>query len=155
MMARYGSVNNSIVSAGFDKRISLLVALSVLIFALQGCQTMAGKADTPPLGEAEVQRLFVGNTVESYNLNTKFTSFTYYHPNGELIQERLWARRTGTWTIEKDGSICLAFNKRKRKCRRIVHDGKSYYKVLPDENGQPKKIVRYRYFAAGNALARK
>lgn len=100
----------------------------------------------------EVRRLFVGNTVESFNLNTRLTSFTYYHPNGRATQERLWAQRKGTWSIQEDGKICLAFGKRKSKCRHIVKKDGRYYKIRPDQTGKPETIVRYRYFAAGNVL---
>jgi hypothetical protein len=148
------SVKLSMVSFAGQTCARWFIALGGIVLALQGCQTAPGRADAQPLGKAEVQRLFVGNTVESFNLNTKLTSFTYYHPNGELYQERLWARRTGIWTIENDGRICLSFNKRPAKCRHIVRAGERHYKVLPDENGVPQKIVRYRYFAAGNSLAK-
>jgi hypothetical protein len=102
-----------------------------------------------------VQRLFVGNTVESYNLNTGFNSFTYYHPNGQALQERLWARRIGAWTLQDDGQICLGFTKGKLKCRHIVLEGDRYYKVRPGADGKPEKLVRYRYFKQGNALSQK
>jgi hypothetical protein len=130
------------------------IALGLLSVLLMGCQTLQQRADAP-LGAAEVERLFVGNTVESYNLNTRFNSFTYYHPNGQAIQERLWSRRLGTWSIRDDGQICLAFTEKPAKCRSIVLDGGRYYKLRMDKKGRPEKIVRYRYFAQGNALGSK
>lgn len=136
-------------------KIIIVTALAAVLLA--GCQTAAkrGDGDSRVLTGDEVRRLFVGNTVESYNLNTKFTSFTYYHPNGQAIQERLWVRRIGTWSIRDDGKICLAFGERKAKCRHLVIDGGRYFKILPDEKGETTKIVRYRYFAEGNALAKR
>jgi len=134
-------------------RIAILTAIAALVLA--GCQTMTSRDEQRVLTADEVTRLFVGNTVESHNLNTSFTSFTYYHPNGQAVQERLWVRRLGTWSIQDDGQICLAFGKRKAKCRHLVIDGGKYFKVLPDEEGANKKIVRYRYFAEGNALAKR
>ena len=59
----------------------------------------------------------------------------------------------GSWSIEKDGKICLAFGKSTPKCRHIVREGDSHYKVLADDSGEQQKIIRYRYFAPGNALA--
>ena len=120
---------------------------------LLGCQTLPVGSAPETLTAPEVRRLFVGNTVESYNLNTGFNSFTYYHPNGQAIQERLWSRRLGTWKIEDDGRICLAFGESTLKCRHIVREGGRHYKVLTDDAGEQQKIVRYRYFANGNALA--
>ena len=90
---------------------------------LSGCSGLPFRGEPQVLNAAEVQRLFVGNTVESYNLNTGFNSFTYYHPNGQVLQERLWVRRKGSWSLQKDGRICLAFTKGKMKCRHIVRDG--------------------------------
>lgn len=134
-------------------RIVILAAVAALV--LVGCQTTASRDEQRVLTIDEVKRLFVGNTVESHNLNTSFTSFTYYHPNGQAIQERLWVRRLGTWSIQDDGKICLAFGKRKAKCRHLLIDGGEYFKILPDEKGKITKIVRYRYFAEGNALAKR
>jgi len=130
----------------------LIISLGCGIL-LAACQTSPRQTGGAVLNADEVARLFVGNTVESYNLNTRYTSFTYYHPNGQLLQERLWARRTGTWTIQDDGKICLSFRKTQLKCRNIVRQGPRHYKILPDESGKPVKIVRYRYFAEGNVLA--
>jgi len=134
-------------------KIVILAALAALV--LVGCQTTASRDEQRVLKVDEVRRLFVGNTVESHNLNTSFTSFTYYHPNGQAIQERLWVRRIGTWSIQDDGKICLAFGKRKVKCRHLLSDGGRYFKILPDKKGKTTKIVRYRYFAEGNALAKR
>ena len=127
---------------------------AVVMSLLSGCQTAPTQRTNAVLTESAVKRLFVGNTVESYNLNTSLTSFTYYHPNGEAIQERLWSRRLGAWSIEPDGKICLGFGKREPKCRHIIKDGDRYFKILMDEDGKSQKIVRYRYFAEGNALGR-
>ena len=130
------------------------IVLGVLFVLLSGCQTVAQRGDGSALSAAEVRRLFVGNTVESYNLNTRLNSFTYYHPNGQAVQERLWSKRLGRWSISDDGKICLGFTKKAPKCRHIVLDGGKYYKVRPGADGKPEKIVRYRYFAQGNALAK-
>jgi hypothetical protein len=131
-------------------RVASTAALAAAM--LSACQTTASRTEAVVLKADEVRRLFVGNTVESHNLNTSFTSFTYYHPNGQAVQERLWARRLGTWSIQDDGRICLAFGKREAKCRHIVSRDGRYFKVRPDEQGNPQEIVRYRYFSEGNAL---
>lgn len=47
------------------------------------------------------------------------------------------------------------FGKRKAKCRHLVIDSGKYFKILPDDKGKITKIVRYRYFAEGNALAKR
>ena len=136
-------------------RMALLVSIVALVAVLlSACQTTASRSDPVVLEADQVRRLFVGNTVESYNLNTSFTSFTYYHPNGQAVQERLWARRLGSWSIQDDGKICLAFGKRKTKCRHIVSRDGKYFKIRPDEQGEQQEIVRYRYFSKGNALSK-
>ena len=130
-------------------RVLVGISISALLTA---CQTTPWRASDGVVPRDEVVRLFVGNTVESYNLNTRLISFTYYHPDGTALQERLWKRRKGSWQIRDDGQICLAFGKRALKCRHIVHLGGRYFKERVDENGKPERIVKYRYFAAGNAL---
>lgn len=135
--------------------VGRLLMAGVVVTLLSSCQTAPTQRTNAVLPESAVKRLFVGNTVESYNLNTSLTSFTYYHPNGEAIQERLWSRRLGAWSIQPDGKICLGFGKREPKCRHIIKDGDRYFKIRPDKTGEPQKIVRYRYFAQGNALGRK
>lgn len=124
-----------------------------MLALLTACQTVPSRGGDSDLAKDEVERLFVGNTVESFNLNTRLTSFTYYHPDGTALQERLWKRRKGTWRIRDDGQICLAFGKRASKCRHIVRSGGRYYKERTDDAGKRERIVRYRYFVAGNALS--
>ena len=139
-----------------DKMLRLVQTVSTAGLAavmLSACQTTTTRSERVVLGADEVRRLFVGNTVESQNLNTSFTSFTYYHPNGQAMQERLWVQRLGAWSIQDDGKVCLAFGKRKAKCRHIVSRGGKYYKIRPDEQGEQQEIVRYRYFSEGNALS--
>ena len=139
---------------GVTSTMKIAISAALAAVFLVGCQTMASREEQRVLTVDEVRRLFVGNTVESYNMNTTFTSFTYYHPDGKAIQERLWVRRAGTWSIQDDGKICLAFGKRKARCRHLVSKGGTYFKVLPDKKGKINRIVRYRYFAEGNALAK-
>lgn len=119
---------------------------------LSGCVSTPLLQQSKTLSEAEVRLLFVGNTVESHNKKTQLNSITYYHPNGQAVQQRLWSQRLGKWTIEQDGKICLAFGDRALKCRHIVREGDRYYKIRSDADGNPEKIVRYRYFANGNLL---
>jgi hypothetical protein len=132
----------------------LKVVVALIAAALiSACQTTPVWQADGVLARMEVQQLFVGNTVESHNLNTRLNSFTYYHPDGTAVQERLWKRRLGRWSIADDGQICLAFGKGEAKCRRIVRSGGRYYKERLDPSGRYEKIVRYRYFSKGNALA--
>ena len=132
------------------RTVLLLVMSSVL---LAGCNANLVRQESRVLSAAEVNRLFVGNTVESYNLNTGFNSFTYYHPNGQALQERLWTRRIGSWQLKPDGQICLEFVKGKPRCRHIVQQGGTYYKVIQDKSGEHEQIIRYRYFRQGDALS--
>ena len=132
-----------------------VVMALVAVALLSACQTIAVWQVDRVLTREEVEQLFVGNTVESHNLSTRLNSFTYYHPDGTVVQERLWKRRIGRWSITDDGQICLAFSKGEAKCRRIVRSGGRYYKERLDPSGRYERIVRYRYFANGNALANK
>jgi hypothetical protein len=130
----------------------LLVAAMAL---LSGCQSLPTQSSDQPLGAAEVRALFSGMTVEAYNRKTRVTSFTVYHPDGRLTQERLWTRREGKWSIQPDGRICLGFGGREGSCRHIVKRGDTYYKLVPDDAGKPQRLIRYRYFEAGDALAKR
>jgi len=145
------------MNSGVKRTMKIIISAVLAVVLLGGCQTATNRevGEQKVLTVDEVRRLFVGNTVESYNLNTSFTSFTYYHPNGQAIQERLWVRRIGTWSIRDDGKICLSFGKRKAKCRHLVIEDGRYFKILPDEKEKTTRIVRYRYFAKGNALAKR
>lgn len=138
------------------RKIFIIIGATAL---LSGCSSIPSLTDSKPsleesrtLTATEVKQLFVGNTVESHNRNTKLNSFTYYHPNGQAVQQRLWSQRLGRWSIEDSGKICLAFGNSSMKCRHIVKENGKFYKVRPDSSGNPQRIVRYRYFAKGNLL---
>ena len=137
------------------KRGLACIVGGIAAMMLSACQTIPLQPGDHVLTGEEIRQLFVGNTVESYNLNTRLNSFTYYHPDGTTVQERLWKRRVGRWSIDGEGRICLAFGKLEPKCRHIVRSGGRYFKERNDASGAPERIVRYRYFADGNALARK
>lgn len=141
------------MNSTLKSRAKRVLTTALLASLVPACQTLPGRDVTTVLSVDEVRRLFVGNTVESHNLMTRLNSFTFYHPNGRAIQERLWANRKGSWSIKDDGKICLAFGKRKPKCRHIVKNNGRYYKVRPDKGGKSELVVRYRYFSPGNALA--
>lgn len=148
MVVRSGIDESDRGNQGKMRKNYLLIGAAVF---LSGCGSLPlGGSET--LTASEVRLLFVGNTVESHNRNTGLNSFTYYHPNGQAVQQRLWSRRLGRWSIEEDGKICLGFGKSALKCRHIVKEGGRYYKVLPDEEGNQQKIVSYRYFAHGNLV---
>jgi len=138
-----------------QKYLRFLILLLISTGLFVGCQTNPMQGEQRALEAADVERLFKGHTVESYNLNTKNTSFTYYDPNGRVVQERLWSRRTGNWSMTDDGKICLDFKKKTPRCRHIVRKGDTYYKIRPDKSGKPVPVVRYRYFSPGNALGGK
>jgi len=137
------------------EHLRLFILSAMLTGLLAGCQTNPLQKNAYTLQAADVKRLFSGHTVESYNLNTKNTSFTFYDAKGRALQERLWARRTGSRKVTADGQICLSFDNKEPRCRHIVREGERYYKVLPDRSGRLVHIVRYRYFSPANALNKK
>jgi hypothetical protein len=136
------------------RKFLLAAGAAALISGCGSNPTVSWLGGTKTLAAEEVRTLFVGNTVESHNRNTRLNSITYYHPNGQAVQQRLWSQRLGKWVIEEDGRICLAFGDRPMKCRHIVKEGDRYFKVRHDAAGNPEKIVRYRFFANGNLLER-
>lgn len=98
------------------------------------------------LNAQAVRNLFVGKTVESVNLKSKATSFTYYGSDGRVMQQRYWSKRSGHWSINDKGEMCLTFSK--TQCRSLVQTAGRYYKVKEDST----PVVRYRGFAVGNLL---
>jgi len=106
------------------------------------------------LDKKQVTKLFTDQTVESFNLRTGTTSFTYYSPDGKAYQERYWTVRTGQWKVDSNGRMCLSMENKPFSCRHIVKDGKKFFKYRPNSKGKQKKIIRYRQFIQGNALAK-
>lgn len=137
---------------GYKLKICYGIMLSAIL-TFTGCKAVKPFASSEPvfLTKSEVQALFTGQTVESRNL-TRITSFTYYHPNGKALQERLWERRTGKWRVLKDGKICLQFSGKKERCRIIGKKDGRYRKYRPDKSGQLVPVVKYRRFIDGNVL---
>jgi hypothetical protein len=115
---------------------------------LAGCMSSAPLLPSSPqrLDAGAVRALFVDHTVESYNRNNQLTSFTYYHPDGRVLQQRFWSYRAGSWRVLPDGRICLKFTR--ERCRYIERVGDVYYKVVPRKG----RAVRYRQFLPGNRL---
>ncbi len=126
--------------------------LVTLVITLAGCQTLAQKPAMEVLKADQVVQLFQEQTVESFNLNTGTTSFTYYQRDGQVIQERYWHKRQGQWQVNADGEMCLAMEGKSFSCRPIVNNNGKFYKYRRDENNQLQKIIRYRQFIVGNAL---
>lgn len=107
----------------------------------------------PPgtLGPTAVRVLFFDQTVESRNSGGDL-SLTYYAPNGTLKQNRDGEVRTGSWTVRKDGRMCLAMAGEKRKCRFIYQEQGQYQKFTVSKSGKVKPVVTYLSFKRGNQL---
>ncbi|RMG34125.1 MAG: DUF995 domain-containing protein [Gammaproteobacteria bacterium] len=126
------------------------LALVVGSLLLSGCQTMPVGQSERLLSSDEVEALFGGKTVESYNLNTRLTSFTFYRPDGHVLQQRFWSWRSGSWRVTPEGKICLKF--KRERCRHILAQGERYTKIKR-KKGHRVKLVRYRQFLDGNRLS--
>lgn len=107
----------------------------------------------PPetLGATDVRVLFFDQTVESRNAGGD-VSLTYYAPNGTLKQKRDGEIRHGSWSVRKDGRICLAMSGEKRKCRFVLKDQNQYKKFTVSKSGKIKPVVTYHSFQPGNRL---
>ncbi|WP_439861751.1 hypothetical protein [Pseudomonas sp. MBLB4136] len=126
----------------------LMSSLGAILLA--GCTTLAVPSkDAPQLLDArQVTAAFSGNTVRSYNRSRKINTYTYYAPDGSVLQERFWEVRKGRWQVMPDGQICLVF--KKKSCRFIGRVGDKLYKYRRSSTGQLKPIIRYSDFTAGN-----
>ena len=120
--------------------------LIVPMLGLAACVTTSTLSGERQLNAQEVAKLFSNRTVESYNRRTRQTSFTYYRPDGRILQQRYWSKRSGHWRIEPDGRICLKFDR--ERCRHIVQRKGRYYKMVPKKG----TAIRYREFVEGNII---
>lgn len=138
------------------KKLSRLILLAGFVL-LSACVSSPIKQSSSSLKAAEVRSLFSGKTVESVSRGSGLTSFTYYAPDGQLQQQRLWSRRSGKWEVLDNGKICLSFGK-DRSCRRVVKEADvlgtkvTYYKVHKRKGQKAERVVRYRAFVDGNQL---
>jgi hypothetical protein len=131
------------------KRLILALFVTTLLTGCTGL--MKSDIDSPTiLSEQEVRELFVGNTVRSYNLNTKVNTWSYYREDGVLLQERFWQPRNGRWKIKSNGEICLTV--KRTSCRLVGKVGERIYKYRLSGKGEREAIIRYRDFAKGNPL---
>lgn len=130
------------------KFIKVLIGVS-LGLAIAGCQVKPTTDTLTKLQGDEVQDLFSGKTVESFNVISGSTSFTYYDGSGRLLQERYWVKRNGRWMINAQGQICLSIEEKAPKCRHVFRKGNKYYKYRLDSQGELEKVIRYRQFIDG------
>ena len=137
--------------------------LSCLLFAgalLLGASAVQAKDDDTDvqlpagtLSAADVVKLFSNKTVETRTVVKKRDSLTYYHPAGEVIQQRDGTSRRGFWRVRKDGRICLQMEELEEKCRIIVRGlGGGYRKYIVRKNGLHQPTVDYLGFVDGNQL---
>lgn len=135
-------------------RAVLIVSFTVLFV---GCSTLnnvskSTKPKSETLSAERVTVLFSNHTVESYNPRRKVTSFTYYHPDGQLLQERFWETRSGQWKVLADGQICLTFTE--TTCRFIEANLDKYSKYRIEDDTSKQTTAYYRRFIKGNVLDR-
>lgn len=139
------------------KCLSMLALLFVAVL-LNACVSTPFNKTSTTLKAAEVRELFADKTVESVSKGSGLTSFSYYSPDGRVLQQRLWSKRVGKWTVKDNGKICLTFGK-DTTCRRIIRVAKdlgskiTYYKIRKHKGKPTERVVRYRAFVAGNRLA--
>ena len=120
-----------------------------------GCLAITTKPEQPvKLDAEEVRLLFENQTVESFNLISGITSFSFYGRDGTVLQERYWKMRHGTWQVTHEGQICMAMEGKADRCRYIFVEQGKYYKYRDDQQGGLKKIIRYRQFIDGSKLDR-
>ncbi|WP_201348322.1 hypothetical protein [Neptunomonas japonica] len=119
---------------------------------LSGCQIKPYNQKPIMLSGEQVKKLFVKHTVESYNLKTGTTSFSYYTSKGRVKQIRKQRNRSGHWKLDAEGKMCLRMQKNKFSCRGIYREGNTYYKYRLDNQNKLERIIRYQRFNKGNML---
>ena len=129
-----------------------VLAVVFISFGVLGCQVKSERDAPIKLSAAEIKTLFIGKTVESFNLVNGNTSFTYYADNGRAYQERYWESRSGKWKINDKAEMCLSIQSKPFSCRNIYRLGDKYYKYRMNDGGQMERIVRYRQFIEGKSF---
>lgn len=135
-------------------RLSALALLLLSACAAATSPTVDHRGRSLPpgtLGPTAVRVLFYDQTVESRNAGGDL-SLTYYAPNGTLKQKRGGEVRTGSWTVRKDGRMCLAMSGEKRQCRFVLKEQNQYKKFTLSKSGQVNPVVSYLSFQPGNRL---
>lgn len=134
--------------------LTLSLALLLCACAAANSPTVDHRGRTLPpgtLGATAVRVLFYDQTVESRNAGGDL-SLTYYAPNGTLKQKRGGEVRTGSWTVRKDGRMCLSMAGENRKCRFVYQEQGEYRKFTVSKSGKVKPVVTYLSFQPGNRL---
>lgn len=131
--------------------LKTILGMSAIVM-LVGCQVKPSDEPLTRLTGSEIKALFVGKTVESFNVISGSSSFTYYAANGQVQQERYWAERKGVWNVNSKDEICLSMQGKEPRCRGIYRKGDKIYKYRLGDAGQLEKVIRYRQFIDGNTL---
>ncbi|WP_415884142.1 hypothetical protein [Neptuniibacter sp. QD34_54] len=131
--------------------LKTILGLSTVVM-LVGCQVKPSDEPLTQLNGSEIKALFVGKTVESFNVISGSSSFTYYAANGQIQQERYWEERKGVWKVNNKDEICLSMEGKEFRCRGIYREGDKIYKYRLSDAGQLEKVIRYRQFIDGNTL---
>ncbi len=133
----------------------LLTAALLLGASTVHAQESSVRLPAGTLSAAEVTRLFSDKTVETRTVVKQRGSLTYYHPAGEVVQQRDGTTRRGFWRVRSDGRICLQMEELEEKCRIIVRGlGGGYRKYIVRKNGLHQPTVDYLGFVDGNQLGR-
>jgi len=131
--------------------LKTILGMSAIVM-LVGCQVKPSDGPLTRLNGPEIKALFVGKTVESFNVISGSSSFTYYSENGQIQQERYWEERKGIWKVNNKDEICLSMEGKEFRCRGIYREGDKIYKYRLSDAGQLEKVIRYRQFIDGNTL---
>ncbi|WP_415887714.1 hypothetical protein ACMXYO_06475 [Neptuniibacter sp. QD37_6] len=131
--------------------LKTILGMSAIVM-LVGCQVKPSDGPLTRLSGSEIKALFVGKTVESFNVISGSSSFTYYAANGQIQQERYWEERKGIWKVNNKDEICLSMEGKEFRCRGIYREGDKIYKYRLSDTGQLEKVIRYRQFIDGNTL---
>lgn len=137
-------------------RLLKLATFALLLVGSTGGATEPGsefaRTALPPgtLTSAQLVARFSGQTVESVTAIQGRESLSFFHPAGELRQQRLGKTRRGHWRVTKEHRICLQMEDLPEKCRIVVKEEGEYRKYIVKKTGRHQHTVTYRIFHAGN-----
>lgn len=131
-------------------RAPTMLLAATCMTAVSGCQTIPETTSARLLSAAEVLALHRDQTVEMVERATGTTRFAYFAADGRLLEEQLWRQRTGHWSVDGDGRLCVTLEQ--TRCEPVMARGGRYYRVDPDDAERHRPVSSYRHLAPGDRL---
>ena len=136
-----------------------IVSVSVGTWSLCGVFSAFAMADKPPivlpqgvLSADQIQPLFAGQTVIAINENDGSESVLFFARYDQLKKVQDGWLEHGTWSVRKDGRLCVDFPDSGRDCRIVVREQEVYRQYAVKLDSKHRYEWTYNKFVEGNHL---